>query len=64
VIEGEVTLPQRQVPKKAWLLVRTPSGQIESVAINGKAWNRVDSRLEAVELPASSEPLKVQVHYR
>jgi hypothetical protein len=64
VIEGEVTLPRRQAPKKAWLVVRTPSGQIESARINGKAWSRVDSRLEAVELPVSSEPLKIQVHYR
>ncbi|MGI9072466.1 MAG: hypothetical protein ACR2JB_14390 [Bryobacteraceae bacterium] len=64
VIEGEVTLPERQAPKKAWLVVHTSSGQIESVTINGKAWNRVDSRLEAVELPASAEPLKIQVHYR
>jgi hypothetical protein len=64
VIEGEVTLPSRQAPKKAWLVVRTPSSRIESVTVNGKAWNRVDSRLEAVELPASTDPLKIQVHYR
>ncbi|MGI8959141.1 MAG: hypothetical protein ACR2IV_05140 [Bryobacteraceae bacterium] len=64
VIEGEVTLPRRQAPQKAWLIVRTPTSRIESVTINGKAWSRVDSRLEAVELPATSEPLKIQVHYR
>jgi hypothetical protein len=64
VIEGEVTLPQRQAPTKAWLVVRTPFSQIDSVTINGKAWNRVDLRLEAVELPASTEPLRIQVHYK
>jgi hypothetical protein len=32
--------------------------------MNCKAWNRVDLRLEAVDLPVSSEPLKIQVHYR
>jgi hypothetical protein len=34
------------------------------VTINGKPWNRVDSRLEAVELPAGADPLRIQVHYR
>lgn len=63
VIEGEVTLPSRQAPKKAWLVVRTPSSRIESATINGKAWDRIDSRLEALELPASTEPLKIQIHY-
>ncbi len=64
VIQGEVKLPQRQTPKKAWLVVRTPSGRIGSVTINDKPWDRVDRRLEAVELPASSDTLRIQVHYR
>lgn len=63
VIEGEVTLPERQAPKKAWLVVRTPSSRIESVTIDGKAWNKVDRRIEAVELPATNKPLRIQVHY-
>jgi hypothetical protein len=64
VIEGEGTPPQRRASTKAWLVVRTPSGRMESVTINGKRWNRVDPRLETVELPASAEPLKIQVHYK
>jgi hypothetical protein len=63
VIEGEVTLPHRELPKKTWLVVRTPSGRMESVSINGKHWSRVDAHLEAVELPQTTEPLRIQVHY-
>ena len=61
MIEGQVTLPHRNAPKKVWLVVRTPSGRIEEVMINGQQWNRIDSRLEAVELPVSAEPLTIQV---
>jgi hypothetical protein len=64
IVEAEVKLPHRRAPKKVWLVVRTPSGRIESVTINGKPWNRVDSRLEAVELPAGADLLRIQVHYR
>jgi hypothetical protein len=64
VIEGEVKLPQRQAPKNVWLVVRTPSGRMGSVTINGKAWDKIDPRLEAVELPATHEALRIQVHYR
>jgi hypothetical protein len=63
MIEGQVKLPDRNAPKKAWLVVRTPSGRIEEVMINGQRWNRIDSRLEAVELPVSAEPLTIQVRY-
>jgi hypothetical protein len=34
-----------------WLVVRTPSGHIHDVTINGHPWNKIDKDLEAIELP-------------
>jgi hypothetical protein len=61
MIEGQVKLPHRHASKKVWLVVRTPSLRIEEAMINDQRWNRIDSRLEAVELPVSAEPLTIQV---
>jgi hypothetical protein len=63
-IEGEVSLPHVRAPKNAWLVVRPPSGRIESVAIDGRPWTNIDAQLEAVQLPAGSSPIHIEVHYR
>jgi hypothetical protein len=64
MIEGEVTLPSVRAPKKAWLVVRTPTGGLQSVTLNGQPWTKIDRALEAIELPASSSPIRVEVRYR
>jgi len=64
VIEGEVTLPNVRAPKTAWLVVRPPSGRIQSVTLDGKPWTKIDRALEAVELPASAAPMRIEVRYR
>ncbi len=50
-IEASVQLPSRNPAKTVWLVVRTPSGHIHDVTINGHPWNKIDKDLEAIELP-------------
>jgi hypothetical protein len=63
-IEGEVTLPSLRPPKSSWLVVRTPSKHILSVTLNGQPWTRIDTKLEAIELPHGDRPLRIEVRYR
>lgn len=64
VIEATVQLPLRNPAKTAWLVARVPYGRLQSVRLNGKSWSRIDTRLEAIELPKQPGPLKLEIRYR
>jgi hypothetical protein len=64
VVEAAVQLPGRNPAKTAWLVTRVPHGSIQSVRLNGKPWTRIDTRLEAIELPNLADPLKLEIRYR
>jgi hypothetical protein len=63
-IAGSVRLPPRPVPGRAWLYARVPTGRIRRVEINGQPWSRFDAAEERIELPRSTETLRVVIHYR
>jgi hypothetical protein len=63
-VEATVHLPNRNPAKTAWLVARTPAGRIDSVTIDGQPWQKIDGTLEAVELPARTEPMHVTIQYR
>ncbi len=62
-VEAQVQLPTRNPAKKSWLIVRTPSGKMRSVKLNGKTWTRINPAIEGIELPAGGSKLSVQVEY-
>jgi hypothetical protein len=64
VIEATVQPPTRNPAKKTWLVARVPHGSIYNVMLNGKRWTNFDRGLEAIELPQSNGPLKLEIHYR
>jgi hypothetical protein len=64
VIEGSVRLPEVRRPRTVWLVVRTPTGTIQEVTLNGKTWTRCDASREAIELPLLEGPVSVRVRYR
>jgi hypothetical protein len=63
-IEATVQLPTRNPVKTAWLVARTPAGRIGSVTIDGVPWQNIDQTLEAIKLPARTEPMHVTIRYR
>lgn len=64
VIQATVELPSRNPAKMAWLVVRVPSGRIQSVSLDGQPWDRLDARREAIELPSQPRPLHLEIRYR
>ncbi len=64
VIEGSVTLPATRPAKTVWLAVRTPSGKIQDVTVNGQAWTRIDVEREMIELPQTGAPVGIRIRYR
>jgi hypothetical protein len=62
-ISGKVMLPQRNPAARNWLVVRTPTKEIRTVRINGKAWTEIDRSREAISLPNSAAELNVEVTY-
>ena len=63
-LAATVHLPSTQAPKKSWLVARVPSGRIERVTLDGKPWTRIDRALEAIELPAESGVIHLEIEYR
>lgn len=59
-IDATVTLPSRNPAKHNWLVVRSPSGKIRSVTLNGRPWTKFDNSIQAIELPSTGK--KVQLH--
>jgi hypothetical protein len=64
LIKASVKLPTRNPAKKAWLVARVPHGSIQRVMLNGKPWTKMDSKLEAIELPAGGADLRLEIYYR
>jgi len=62
-IEADVQVPTRNAARTVHLVVRTPSGRIRGVTINGRAWTRIDAAHEAIELPQDQGPLQIQIRY-
>jgi hypothetical protein len=62
-IDASVTLPSRNPAKNNRLVVRTPSGKIRSVTLNGHPWTKIDNAIEAIELPSTTSELHLQIAY-
>jgi hypothetical protein len=62
-IEAGVQVPTRNAARTVRLVVRTPSGRIRGVTINGRAWTRIDPAHEAIELPQDQGPLQIHIRY-
>ena len=63
-VEATVQLPATHAAKKSWLVARVPSGRIERVTLDGKPWTRIDRAVEAIELPAESGVMHLEIEYR
>lgn len=63
VVEADVQAPTRNPARTVWLVVRTPSGRMRSVTVNGRAWDKIDAANEAIELPQNEGPLRIQVRF-
>jgi hypothetical protein len=63
LIEAEVELPVRNAAHTVWLVVRTPAAHIRSVTVNGRPWNKIDAKNEAIELPQNQGTLRLQIRY-
>jgi hypothetical protein len=57
-IEADVRLPARNPPRAAWLVVRKPW---RSVKVNGKPWTEFDRARQAIRLPRTADPIRVEV---
>jgi hypothetical protein len=62
-VDAIVRLPVRNPAKHVWLVVRTPSHQIKSVKLNGRAWERIDRSLEAIDIAGVRDSATVEVEY-
>ncbi len=63
-IEATVKLPDRILPERTLLFVRSPFAKpIKSVRINGRDWDQWDSDREVVFLPTDSEQLNIVVSF-
>ena len=63
-VDARVTLPTRNPPKTAWLVVRGPGEKrIRSVELDGKKWTDFDPTLERIALPIHAGEIRVNVHW-
>lgn len=62
-VDATVDLPSRNPAKNNWLVVRTPSGKIRGVTLNGQPWTKIDNSLEAVQLPSGRGKLQLHIEY-
>lgn len=63
LVDAEVQLPARNPARTAWLVVRTPTASIRGVTVNGRPWNKIDAKNEAIELPRDQGTLHMQIRY-
>ena len=63
-VEARVTLPIRNPPKIAWLVVRGPGEKrIRSVELDGKEWTNFDFKLERIGLPIRAGQMRISVRF-
>jgi hypothetical protein len=63
-VEARVTLPTRNPPKTAWLVLRAPGGEhMRWVRVEGKEWTDFDSRLERIRLPMQAGEIHIRARY-
>jgi hypothetical protein len=63
-VEARITLPSRNPPKTAWLVLRVPTGKhIRSVDIDGKEWTDFDPKLERMRLPVKAEEIHIRARF-
>jgi hypothetical protein len=63
-VEAHVTLPRRNPPKTAWLVLRAPVGKhVRSVEVDGRKWTDFDSGLERIRLPIQAGEIHIRARY-
>ena len=63
-VDARVTLPQRNAPKAAWLVLRAPDGKhLRSVEIDGKAWTNFDADLDRIALPIQTSEMHIKASF-
>jgi hypothetical protein len=63
-VDARVTLPSRNPPKTAWLVLRAPVGKhVRSVEVDGKEWTDFDSALERIHLPMQTGEIHIRALY-
>ena len=63
-VEAHVTLPRRNPPKTAWLVLRAPVGKhLGSVEVEGRPWADFDPSQERVRLPVRAGEIHIQAHF-
>jgi hypothetical protein len=63
-VDACVTLPRRNPPKTAWLVLRAPVGKhVRSVELDGKEWTDYDPRLERIGLPIHAGEIRINVRF-
>ncbi|HSU58000.1 MAG TPA: hypothetical protein VLI55_01700 [Bryobacteraceae bacterium] len=62
-VEATVMLPSRNPARTNWMVIRTPTGKIRSVTLNGHPWTKIDPRLEAVQLPTTQREMHLHIEY-
>ena len=63
-VDARVTLPSRNPPKTAWLVLRAPEGkQLRSVEVDGKEWTDFDPKRERIGLPIQAGEIHVNARF-
>ncbi len=63
-VDARVTLPTRNPPKTAWLVLRAPVGKhVRSVEADGKEWTDFDPKLEGIRLPIRAGEISIRAHF-
>ncbi|HMD86503.1 MAG TPA: hypothetical protein VKO18_17585 [Terriglobia bacterium] len=63
-VDARVTLPRRNPPRTAWLVLRAPEGkQLRSVEVDGKEWTDFDPKLERIGLPIQAGEIHVNARF-
>jgi hypothetical protein len=63
-IEARVTLPSRNPPKIAWLVLRAPLGKhLSSVEVGGREWTDFDPSQERIRLPMQAGEIHIRARF-
>ena len=63
-VDAHVTLPQRNAPKAAWLVLRAPEGKhLRSVEIDGKPSTNFDANLDRIALPIQAGEMHIKASF-
>jgi hypothetical protein len=63
-VDARVTLPERNPPKTAWLVLRAPLGKhVRSVEVDGREWTDFDPKLEGIKLPIHAGEIRIAARF-